>query len=215
MKKLLCLFFVIVLCVALKSCRKGEQPLFINVEILKRTGQEIVNQEDRIDKDRGSYNPSAYDSLAKVATDKVWAVLMIELKPDTFYSKKGDIALVVMKYDEYWRKKHPKYQSEVWPRLDVGVQIDVYRVCTYYSDQLLRRLKSYCEATVNGSPEWTEGVRNKEEMEIRNLFIYDPDPAVNWGHYDRLYSYFKDFANNPNSKAKYRRNGFMNFGWGN
>lgn len=215
MKKILYLFVVIFLCVAINSCKKEGQPSFIKVEILKKTGQEIKNQEDKIDRDRSSYNPSAYDSLAKVATDKVWAVLAIELKPDTFYSKKGDISVVVAAYDEFWRNKHPKYQSSVWRRLDVGVNIEVYRVCTFYSEQLLKWLKSYCEGTVNGSIEWTPGVRNKEEMDIRNLFVYDPDPSVVWGHYDRLQSYFKDFAQDPNAKAKYKKNGFLNFGWWN
>lgn len=216
MKKIIISLCAIVLIVAINGCNKDEQSRYIKVEILKKTGQEIVNQENAIDRDRASYAPSTYASLAQAATEKVLAVLLKELKPDSLYStNQGDIPMLVGKYDEYWRDNHPKKKRKVWDRLKVGVNIDVYRVCDAYSEKLLSRLKGYCESVVNGPIEWTDGTRNATETEIQYLFIHDPDTDVVWQYRERLYEYFLNFAQDPNNKAKHKRDGFMNFGWGN
>ena len=197
------------------GCKKEEQPRYIKVEILKKTGEKICQMEDLIDRNRATADPSTYDSLANYCSGQVLIVLLNELRPDTNYDQ-GDINLVIGKYDEYWRDKHPKKQKRVWDQLNVGVQVDVYRVCEAYSSKLLISLKNYCEGIVNGSPEWTDGQRNHWiEDGIRNLIIFDPDPSVEWQYKDRLFTYFKDFAVNPNAKAKFKRDGFLDFGWGN
>lgn len=216
MKKSIVFLIGIVLIVAINSCSKDEQPRYMKVTILKRTGEKIKQMEDLIDRDRATADPSAYDSLANYCTNEVLMVLLNELKPDTFRSNNGDIALVIGKYDEYWRSHHPKHKSKVWKRIDVGVQVDVYRVCTGYSDKLLLRLKNYCDGVVNGSPQWVTGERvDWMEVEIQRLFIFDPDPSVVWQYKDQLQDYFKKFAVDPNEKRKYQNDGFLNFGWWN
>ena len=216
MKKLIFLVLGIALIVATPSCKKDGQPRYIKVEILKQTGEKIKQMEDLIDRNWAPSNPSTYDSLAHYGTNEVMVVLLHELKADTFRSDRGDIPLVISKYDEYWRGKHPKHQSKVWDGIGVGVQIDVYRVCKRYSDKLLLRLKNYCSGIVNGPPDWTMGERvDWMELEIQHLFIFDPDETVVWQYKDELNYYFKNFAINPNNKAKYKKDGFLNFGWGN
>jgi|GEM_PF-1499168 len=217
MKKLTILFFVVLLIiVSFDSCNKDEQPRYIKVDILTRTGAKIVAMEKYIDDNRATANPNTYDSLAARCTNEVMNVLLQELKPDTFRSNSGDIALVVSAYDKCWREKHPKKKSRVWSKLDVGVSVDVYRVCTAYSEKLLKRLKGYCEGIINGGIDWVPGDRcDWMEIEIQQTFIYDPqeDVSMFWQYRDRLNDYFKKFAENPNNKAKPKRDGFLNFGW--
>lgn len=216
MKKVLIALLAIVFAAAIQSCSKDEQPRFVRIDILKNTGSKIVAMEDYIDKNRATADPSTYDALATYCTNEVMTTLLNELKPDTFRSNRGDIAKVVAEYDAFWRDEHPKHKSAVWKRLDVGVNIDVYRVCTPYSEKLLSRLKSYCDGIVNGGIDWVPGDRcDWLELEIQQTFIFDPteDPTVFWQYKDRLHDYFKKFAENPNNKAKPQKDGFLNFGW--
>lgn len=216
MKKLIFLVLGIIFVVGMNSCNKDEQPRFIEVEILSRTGAKIVQMENCIDQNRATANPATYDSLATYCTNEVMQILLNELKPDVFRSNRGDIAKVVAEYDKYWREHHPNKQKNVWTRLDVGVHTDVYRVCEAYSEKILIRLKSYNEGIVNGGVDWVAGDRcDWLEIEIQNLFIFDTDETVIWQYKDRLHDYFKRFAENPNNKAKKKRDGFLNFGWWN
>lgn len=191
----------------MSSCSKDEQPRYVKLEIMPRSAQKIVQAEESINRDRSTNNPSAYDSLATYWANEVWLVIQDEM-PST-------IDQVVGTYDQYWREHSPKYQSTVWVRIDVGCDIEMYRTCPAYSEALLEDLHEYCQSIVNGGYEWVSGERIPEkEEEIKNLFVYDPDPMVEWQYKARLYDYFLRYAQNPNAKAKYKKNGFLNFGWG-
>lgn len=214
MKKFVVISIVILLGIAMSNCSKEEQPRYVKMEILPRTGKKILQMEEYVDSHRDNISPGAYHELALYARDEVMKVLLDELKPDTILTNHGEIARVVGEYDKFWREKSPKYKSKVWGRLDVGVDIEVYRYLGDYSDDLLYMLKSYCEHTVNGSSQWVSGERiNEEEEKIKNMFFQHPDEYFQWQYSDRLYNRFLKFAENPNNKPKYEKNGFLNFGW--
>ncbi len=209
MKKITFLLMIAIISMIVVSCSDDEQPRYIKVEILKNTGNKIVEAENRIDADRSTNDPSSYDSLARYWANEVMLVLQEELP--------GAIDQVVGTYDEYWREHSPRHQKTVWVRIDVGVNAELYRVCPDYSEKALQRLHNYCESVVNGGIDWASGERIPWiEDEIIHLFVFNPDedPDYFWQYYDRLVEYFLKFAQNPNHKAKYKRNGFMNFGWG-
>lgn len=207
MKKIVISLLLVIMVMATQSCSKEEQPRFVKIEIMSRSAQKIVQAEDAINQDRATANPSAYDSLAIYWTNEVWLVIQEEMQSQT--------DRVVGTYDEYWRNHSPKHQSKVWVRIDVGCDIEMYRTCEAYSNTLLQYLHNYCQSIVNGGYQWVSGERiPQKEEEIVNLFVYDPDPMVEWQYKDRLYDYFLRYARNPNAKAKYKKNGFLNFGWG-
>ena len=213
MKKKSILLVTIVLIAAMNSCRKDEQPRYDKLTILKNTGQKICQMEDYIDAHRANSDPSGYDTLARYCRDQIIASLKNELKPDAFRSNRGDIVVIIAAYDQFWRDKHPKNQSKVWKRLKIGVDDDVYRVCEAYSESLLKKSKSYIEGIVNGSASYADGCRvDWMEDDLRDLITY-PDPNIIWPYQDRLFVYFKDYAQNPNAKAKFKRHGFMDWGW--
>lgn len=208
MKKNLVIVIVILLGFAMTNCSKEEQPRFIKLEIMPRSAKKIVQAEESINRDRSTNNPSAYDSLAMYWTNEVWLVIQDEMP--------SQVDKVVGTYDRFWREKSPKYQSKVWTKIEIGCDIEMYRTCEAYSEALLKAMHEYCQSVVNGGYDWVSGERIPEiEQQIDSLFVYDPDPMVEWQYKDRLYSYFLKYAQNPNEKAKYKKNGFLNFGWGN
>lgn len=207
--KLLFVSIVAIIFLIASSCSKDEQPRYVKVEILENTGKKIVEAENEINKDRATSDPSKYDSLATHWTEQVKIVLQEEIT--------WAIDQVVGAYDKEWRENPPKHQKKVWVRIDVGCNIEVYRVCTDYSEKLLRKLHHYCESVVNGGIEWASGERIPWiEDEIKNLFVFDPDESPNtfWQYEGRLHDYFLRYAQNPNAKAEYKNNGFLNIGWG-
>jgi len=200
------LILLLVAMVLISSCSKEEQPRFVKIEIMKRTAAKVVQAENAIDRNRATSNPSAYRELAAYWTEEVWLVVQDEMP--------REITKVVGEYDKFWREKSPKHQSKVWKRIDVGVDIELYRTNKAYSEVLLRMLRDYCHKIVNGGYEYVSGERIEEdEAVLLNLFVFDPDPMVDYHYKDRLYEYFLKFAHNPNEKAKYEKNGFLNFGW--
>jgi len=206
MKKLIKFLMGIIFMLTIPSCEKDEQPRFIEIEILPTTAGTILRMEKYIDENRSTNDPDAYNALANYATQEVYAVLMNELP--------GEIDRVVGDYDKYWRQHHPNRQRKVWTKIDVGCHREVYRCCSSYSEELLLRLREYCESVVNGGVDWASGERIPEkEKEIIELFLSNPD--VDWQYRDRLWDYFRNFAQNPNAKAEYKKNGFLNFGWWN
>jgi hypothetical protein len=196
-------------------CKKDElQSRYEKFNILSKTGSKIAEMENLIDKKRSTLNPEGYNSLADYATAEVKKVLLKELLPDSSHllSKNGDIPLVIEAYISRHREKHPKKKSRVWNGIRVSVDADVYRACTIYSEELLSHIKDYCEGTITGSPEYVQGVRDaSKEQEILVLFMNDPDEE--WSYESRLWTYFRDFAHDPNKKAKKKKEGFLNLGW--
>lgn len=213
MKKKSIFLLTIVLLAAMSGCKKDEQPRYDKLTILKNTGEKIRQMEKYVDDNRSTGNPSSYDTLARYCTDQVIATLKNELKPDVFRSNRGEIALMIAAYDEYWRDKNPKRQSKVWKRLKIGIDDDTYRVCEAYSEALLKQSKSYIEGSVNGPATYISGYRvDWMEDNLRDLMTY-ADPNIVWPYQDRVFIYFKNFAQNPNNKAKFKRHGFMDWGW--
>ena len=214
MKKICALIFAILLSVAWNGCKKLEQVRYKKVILLPNTGQKIVAMEDYIKNHRDALNPNAYDSLAEYCVNEVMIVLKDEPKPDVgVESKSGEIArLVGIVIDEQW--DHPKKSdSKLLKHIRLGVQDDVYRTFTRFSEAELGDLKGYIKWWIIGSE--TQGVRDEaEEQKLKNK-VDEVDPKNQWEmtYKQELQAYFKSYAQDPKNKAKPKRQGFLNWGW--
>ena len=214
MKKSLNLLFAIILIVAMNSCSKDEQARYKKVIILERTGQEIVKWEEYIKTHRSTLNPEAYDSLGEVAANATVLVVMNELKPDSgVESKSGDIPRVIGEVIDYQWKHPKKSNAKVIKNIRLGVQDDVYRVFTGYSEYLLEAIKGYVSWFIIGDQ--TQGIRdNPKEEEIKNI-VNSVNPKNKWQmtFRDEFKAYYISYAKDPDNKGKPKRQAFLNLGW--
>ncbi|MCX6824902.1 MAG: hypothetical protein NTY80_01640 [candidate division SR1 bacterium] len=161
------------------------------VEILKKTGQEILKQEAAMLQD--TVRGSEYDcaKLAKAATDEVMFTLFCELKPEQNSLYEGDIPKVVIKYSEYWRDKYHAKKRKIWEKLKVVVNPQVSRVCPAYSQKLLTSLNQCCEKTVKGNGLGYKAI-NLQEEKVKNIFV--SYSAIARQYRDQLYAHFFSLA---------------------
>ena len=179
------------------GCEKEEQPRYVHHGILHSAGDAYVDVKVMYEANRSSSNPLSYDSLAN------WGYEHISLaaKKDLV----GDISNCVTWYGErYWTTK-PNKQWKVWASLNIGVNANIYALWSPYAEDLLRKMESYCEFTVHGAVDQTEGVRDPAlEQEMVDLI-----DQYEWPIKQML----RNWAQNPSNEPKVVKNGFFNTGW--